>query len=51
MMARQGVDADAAFRMLREHSQRSGNKVADVAQAIVESHQLLVPSPPGDRPD
>ena len=42
MMARQGVDADAAFRMLREHSQRSGNKVADVAQAIVESHQPLV---------
>ena len=49
-MARHGVDADGAFRLLREHSQRSGNKVADVAQAIVESHQLLVPSPPGDRP-
>ena len=46
MMARQGVDADAAFRMLREHSQHSGHKVADVAQAIVESHQLLSPPAP-----
>jgi AmiR/NasT family two-component response regulator len=45
MMARHGVDADGAFRMLREHSQHSGRKVADVAQAIVESHQLLVPPP------
>jgi response regulator NasT len=46
MMARQGVDADTAFRMLREHSQHSGHKVADVAQAIVESHQLLGPPAP-----
>ena len=44
MMARHGVDADGAFRMLREHSQRSGHMVADVAEAIVESHQLLTPS-------
>jgi response regulator NasT len=47
MMARHGVDADAAFRMLREHSQHSGHKVADVAQAIVESHQLLGSAAPG----
>jgi AmiR/NasT family two-component response regulator len=45
MMARHGVDAEEAFRMLREHSQHSGRKVADVAQAVVESHQLLVPPP------
>ena len=46
MMARHGVDADGAFRMLREHSQHSGHKLADVAQAIVESHQLLGPPAP-----
>ncbi len=46
MMARHGVDADGAFRMLREHSQHSGHKVADVAQAVVESHQLLSPPAP-----
>jgi AmiR/NasT family two-component response regulator len=45
MMARHGVDADRAFAILREHSQRSGHKVADVAQAIIESH-LLLPTPP-----
>jgi response regulator NasT len=44
MMARHGVDADRAFAILREHSQRSGHKVADVAQAIIESH-LLLPTP------
>ncbi len=45
MMARHGVDADRAFAILREHSQRSGHKVADVAQAIIDSH-LLLPTPP-----
>jgi AmiR/NasT family two-component response regulator len=46
MMARHGVSADGAFAMLREHSQHSGHKVADVAQAVVESHQLLGPPVP-----
>ena len=36
-----------AFGMLREHSQHSGHKVADVAEAIVESHQLLIAGRPG----
>ena len=31
--------------MLREHSQHNGNKLADVAAAIVDSHQLLMPAP------
>jgi response regulator NasT len=47
LMALHGVDADRAFAMLREHSQRSGHKLADVAHAIVESHVLLVAQPPG----
>ena len=46
-MARHAIDADKAFGMLREHSQHSGNKLVDVANAIVDSHLLLVqPTPP-----
>jgi AmiR/NasT family two-component response regulator len=45
-MARNGIDADSAFDLLREHSQHNGNKLVDVAAAIVSSHLLLVPSPP-----
>ena len=31
------------FQMLRTHSQRNGHKIVDIAQAIVESHLLLLP--------
>jgi response regulator NasT len=48
LMARHAIDADTAFTMLREHSQRNGRKVADVAAAVVESHLLLLP--PVERP-
>ena len=44
LMSRQGVNADDAFDLLRNHSQRSGRKVGDVAQAIVDSHLLLLPA-------
>ncbi len=43
LMARHAIDADKAFVMLRDHSQHSGHKLADVAAAIVDSHLLLVP--------
>ena len=43
LMARQGINPDKAFELLREHSQHNGNKLADVAAAVVESHQLLMP--------
>lgn len=43
LMAHHGVDSDAAFAMLREHSQRSGQKLIDVAHGMVVSHQLLGP--------
>jgi len=55
-MARRGLDADRAFELLREHSQRSGRKLAEVADAVVESHLLLLPPTgkpapsPGARP-
>jgi AmiR/NasT family two-component response regulator len=44
LMARHSVNADKAFEMLREHSQHNGHKVADVAAAIVDTHQLLMPN-------
>ena len=41
LMERYGIDADRAFEFLREHSQHSGRKLADIAAAIVTSHPLL----------
>lgn len=43
LMARHAIDAERAFGMLREHSQHNGHKLVDIAQAIVESHLLLLP--------
>jgi response regulator NasT len=43
LMARHGIDEQGAFDMLRSHSQRNGRKVVDVADAVVESHLLLLP--------
>jgi response regulator NasT len=43
LMARNAVDADRAFELLRDHSQHNGRKLVDVAQAIVDSHLLLLP--------
>ena len=45
LMAGHAVDADRAFHMLRDHSQHNGRKLVDVAQAIVDSHALLLPPP------
>jgi hypothetical protein len=42
-MARHAIDAERAFEMLRDHSRHNGHKLVDVAQAIVDSHLLLVP--------
>ncbi len=42
LMARHSTDADGAFEMLRDHSQHNGRKLVDVAQAIVDSHLLLL---------
>jgi len=43
LMARQGINGERAFEMLREHSQHNGRKLAEVAAAVVESHLLLAP--------
>jgi AmiR/NasT family two-component response regulator len=44
LMARHAIDADRAFELLRSHSQHNGRKLVDVAQAIVDSHLLLLPT-------
>lgn len=46
LMARHSLDQASAFEMLRSHSQRNGRKIVNVAEAIVESHLLLLPSLP-----
>jgi response regulator NasT len=43
LMARRGIDAEKAFELLRDSSRRSGHKVSDVAEAIILSHDLLLP--------
>jgi AmiR/NasT family two-component response regulator len=44
LMARHGLDAARAFELMRDHSQRSGRKVAEVADAVIASHLLLAPA-------
>jgi response regulator NasT len=41
LMERNGIDADAAFALLKAHSQRTGKRLNDVAEAITQTHQLL----------
>ena len=41
-MACHAIDQERAFEMLRSHSQRNGRKLIDVADAVVESHLLLL---------
>jgi two-component system, response regulator / RNA-binding antiterminator len=43
LMARHAISAERAFEMLRDHSQHNGQKLVDIAQAIVDSHLLLLP--------
>jgi response regulator NasT len=47
LMERNRIDADAAFALLKSHSQQRGQKLSDVAQAITQTHLLL----PSARPD
>lgn len=41
LMERHSTSADKAFDLLREQSQRSGRKLVEIAEAVVESHLLL----------
>jgi AmiR/NasT family two-component response regulator len=44
LMACHAIDQERAFEMLRSHSQHNGRKLIDVAEAVVESHLLLLPA-------
>ena len=46
LMERNGIDADAAFAILRSHSQTTGRKLFDVAQAVTQTHLVLAGSTP-----
>ena len=46
LMERYAMNEQNAFEMLRDHSQHNGRRLADVAEAIVQSHLLLVPPIP-----
>jgi len=50
LMARHAVNQERAFEMLRTHSQHNGRKIVNVAEAIVESHLLLLPAHPAQTP-
>src|SRR5438128_2153283 len=47
LMARRGINADKAFELLRDHSQHGGRKLFEVAEAVVDSHLLLIPASDG----
>jgi len=51
LMERHGIDARAAFEMLREHSNTTNRKIVDLACAIEDGHPLLhkQPQPPPQR--
>jgi two-component system, response regulator / RNA-binding antiterminator len=44
LMERNGINAEAAFELLKSHSQHGGQKLHDVAVAVTTTHQLF-PSP------
>ena len=43
LMATHSIDDQQAFDMLRSHSQQTGSKLLDLAEAVVNSHRLLAP--------
>jgi response regulator NasT len=46
LMAVHAIDEQQAFELLRSHSQQSGRKLIDLAEAVTRSHRLLVPREP-----
>ena len=41
LMERNGIDAEAAFALLKSQSQKSGLKLTDIADAVTKTYQLL----------
>jgi len=44
LMAVHGIDGDAAFDLMRSHARNNSRKLVEVAEAVVESQPLLIPS-------
>jgi len=44
LMERHGASDTVAFEMLRNHSQHTGRKLFDIAQAVLDSYLLLLPA-------
>ena len=51
LMGRNAIDGDAAFAIMRDHSQRSGRKLAGVAEGIVANYLLLPTGVPHSAPE
>lgn len=49
LMARNGIDADSAYDLLKSQSQRSGRKLFEVAEALTQTHGMLSGPPPDRR--
>ena len=51
-MARNGVDSDAAYQLLKQQSQTTGKKLVDIAEAVTQSYLLIhaVPREEGRTP-
>ena len=45
LMATHHIDEQQAFELLRDHSQRDGRKLVDIAEAVTQTHRLLTPQP------
>jgi AmiR/NasT family two-component response regulator len=44
LMARNGIDADEAYKLLKHQSQATGRKLVDIAEAVTQSHLLIQPA-------
>lgn len=50
LMERHSIGEQDAFELLRRHSQRTGRKLADIADSVTSSH-LMLPGPPRGSPE
>lgn len=44
LMARNRLDADQAYELLKSHSQHTGRKLVEVAEALTQTNQLIPPA-------
>jgi two-component system, response regulator PdtaR len=50
LMERHALTADDAYALLKSHSQRSGQKLIDIAEAVTQTHLLRPPTPGATNP-